>query len=93
MWSPATASSATTDDNLQPMCLDEPLSQEANCQMTREYRRDLDPTDGGDVDSWEVSITGDFLDRETPQVAHSDEDVYAVPMVPLQSIDTGAREH
>ena len=90
MWSQAVTSSAATDDDLQPMCLDELLSREANCQISPDYRCDLDPTDGGDAESWEVPVAGDFLGREMPQAAHNDEDIYAVPMVPLEIIERGA---
>ena len=90
MWSPVATSGATTDDDLQPMCLEELLSREANRQISPDYRCDLDPANGADADSWEVPITGDFQGRETPQAAHSDEDIYVVPMVPFESIVSGA---
>ena len=89
MWAPAATSGAATDDDLQPMCLDELLLQEANCQQGPKSSCELDTSEGGDVDSWAVPITGDFVGRET-QPAHGDEDIYAAPMVPLESIDRGA---
>ena len=37
-----------------------------------------------------MPITGDLSSREVSRVTHSDADSYAVPLVPLESVEMGA---
>ena len=89
MWSPAATSGAATNDGLQPMCLDELLSQEANCRLSPHYRCNDDHTDGEGIECWALPIIGDLSSREVLCVAHNDADSYALPLLPLESVERG----
>ena len=88
MWSPAATSATMTDEDLQPMCLDNLLSREVSHPVNTAYQC-------GPGENWEVPINGGFLDSEAPTTPGaqpagcSEADSYEIPKVPLESIGGG----